>query len=187
MANAFKNAPSTIIPLLSTDTRLDMIDYFTSNMSTPSKNQWGGKSVIDAMTPESMHIVLTPASELQIIALPAGADSLIAVISTVSTPAPDSKMTVYSSDWRQNLTAKTFTAPDIKDWLTDEGRRNSDMVEMHLPFMLVSYVYEPASKMLTLTNNSQSFLAQEVYEMLQPYLRETLTYHWNGKKFEAVK
>ncbi len=187
VANAFKNAPANIIPLLSTDARLDMIDYFTSNMSTPSNNEQGGKSRIDAMSNESMHIILTPASELQIVALPAGADTLIAVISTVSTPAPDSKMTIYSSDWRQNLTAKSFSQPDVKEWLTDEGKRHADEVEMQLPFMLVSYAYDPANRTLTMTNNSESFLAREIYDMIRPYLRETLIYRWNGKKFEAAK
>ena len=187
VANAFKNAPSNVIPLLSTDARLDMIDYFTSNMSTPSKNEQGGKSRIDAMSNESMHIILTPASQLQIVALPAGADSLIAVISTVITPAPDSKMTVYSGDWQRNLTAKTFAQPDLKEWLTNEGKNHADEVEIQLPFMLVSYAYDPESKTLTMTNNSESFLAREVYDMIRPYLRESLTYRWNGKKFEAVR
>ena len=187
VANAFKNAPASIIPLLSTDARLDMIDYFTSNMSTPSNNTQGGKSRIDALSPESMHVILTPASELQIVALPAGADSLIAIISTVNTPAPDSKISVYSADWRQNLTAKTFAEPDIRQWLTDEGKRHADEVEMQLPFMLVSYIYDPATATLTMTNNSESFLAREVYETISAYLRPTLAYRWNGKKFEPVR
>ncbi|MDE6039737.1 MAG: DUF3256 family protein, partial [Paramuribaculum sp.] len=40
---------------------------------------------------------------------------------------------------------------------------------------------------LTMTNNSESFLAREVYETISAYLRPTLVYRWNGKKFEPVR
>lgn len=187
VVEAFKSAPKTVIPLLNQSTRLDMLDYFNSDLETPSENLINGKSRITAITERTISIELTPASTLQIIALPAANKEYVALISTLATPAPDSKMTIYTDDWKQNVTDRLFRAPEISDWLTPEGRKKVDRVEMALPFMLVSYGFDPATQTLTLTNNSSSFLASEVYEDIEPLMLKELVYRWNGKKFEAAK
>ncbi len=58
---------------------------------------------------------------------------------------------------------------------------------MQVPFMLVSYKYDPASGQLVLTNNISKFLDKEVYESISPYLVQQLVYTWNGGKFERKK
>lgn len=187
VSEAFKNAPSSVLPLLSKNTRLDMLDYFNSGMSTPSRNELGGNALIEQMTDESMTLKMSSASAVQIALLPYGDDAYVALISTVNTPAPDSKLTVYSFDWTEDLTDRVFKLPDMTEWLTNEGKKNAGEVDLMVPFLLVSYSYDPESKSLTLTNNSSSFLSDEIYNMVKPYLHDTLIYTWNGKKFEPRK
>lgn len=187
VVDAFASAPASVIPLLPHATRLDMLDYFNSGMTTPSNNLMNGKSRITQLTDRYINIDLTPASTLQLVVLPAANKEYTAVISTIATPSPDSRMTIYSSDWQQTLTDKLFRTPQLKDWLTPEGKKKADEIEMLLPFMLVSYTYDPTTQKLTLTNNSSSFLAREVYEDIKPYLVDSISYIWNGKKFETVK
>lgn len=187
VAEAFKTAPSGLLPLLAKNTRLDMIDYFNSGMDTPSKNELGGNSRIESMTDESIILTVSSASKAQLATLPYGNETLVAFISTVETPASDSKMSVFTFDWSQDLTEKTFKEPEIKDWLTAEGKKKDSEVEAMMPFMLVAYSYDPATKILTLTNNSASFISDDVYKIVSPYIKKQLTYRWNGKKFEPVK
>ncbi len=187
VADAFKTAPSSLLPLLDKNTRLDMLDYFNSGMDTPSKNELGGNSRIEAMTDESILLTVSSASKAQLAALPYGNETLVAFISTVETPASDSKMNVFTFDWSQDLTEKTFKEPEIKDWLTDEGKKKESEVEAMVPFMLVAYSYDPATRILTLTNNSASFISDDVYKIVSPYLKKQLTYRWNGKKFQPAK
>lgn len=187
VAEAFKTAPSGLLPLLAKNTRLDMIDYFNSGMDTPSKNELGGNSRIESMTDESIILTVSSASKAQLATLPYGNETLVAFISTVETPASDSKMSVFTFDWSQDLTEKTFKEPEIKDWLTDEGKKKDSEVEAMMPFMLVAYSYDPATKILTLTNNSASFISDDVYKIVSPYIKKQLTYRWNGKKFEPLK
>lgn len=187
VADAFKTAPSGLLPLLAKNTRLDMIDYFNSGMDTPSKNELGGNSRIESMTDESIILTVSSASKAQLATLPYGNETLVAFISTVETPASDSKMSVFTFDWSQDLTEKTFKEPEIKDWLTAEGKKKDSEVEAMMPFMLVAYSYDPATKILTLTNNSASFISDDVYKIVSPYIKKQLTYRWNGKKFEPVK
>lgn len=186
-AGAFTKAPRQVFPMLDNNARLDMVDYFNSGMTTPSTNALKGKSRITALAPLSMTISMTEASDYQLALLPAGSDTIIAVITTVATPAPDSKMALYTKDWTANVTAKRFNKPLLRDWLTPEGRNNSDDVESLVPFLLISYSYDPDTATLTLTNNTGSFLSEEIYETVQPYLLSSLSYRWDGKKFAPVK
>lgn len=180
---AFASIPDRLMPLLDKNTRLDMIDYFNSGSSKASKNAMAGKSRITAITPEHVMIELTGASTCEIAVLPAGNDTLIAVINTVSTPAPDSKLRVYSSDWANELTDKVFTSPVLQDWLTDDGKKNLAEVETMVPFMLAGGTFEPQGPTYVLTNKVSEFLTDEVYKPMANYFKPSLSYRWNGKKF----
>lgn len=187
--HAFMSAPKAVLPMLDRNTRLDMLDYHSSGMSVKSTNALRGKSAITGLSPETVSIEMTEVSDYLIAVLPPknGADTLVAVIATMKTPAPDSKFTVYSSDWSQVVTSSVFVRPDLKDWLTEQGRRNRADVEDMVPFLLVSYAYDPSTRILTLTNNTEQFLSPEVYEIVRDDLRGEIKYTWNGRKFEKSR
>lgn len=181
---AFANAPQNIFPLLDYNTKLDMIDYFNSGMATPSKNAMDGKSRITALSPHKLVVSMTDASTYELAVVPtADGDTLIAVITTVATPAPDSQLTMFTKDWSSNVTGSVFSKPALIDWLTDDSKDNIGEVEGIVPFMLIGYSYDPAAKTLTMTNNTGKFVSPELYEMVSPSLKSSITYKWNGKKF----
>lgn len=181
---AFTEAPQSVFPLLNLDARLDMIDYFESGMANTSKNAMEGQSRITAMTPDKVSISMSEASDYELCLLPtADGDTAIAVIATVATPAPDSRMSVYSKDWSKNLTSGAFSKPVLSDWLSEEGKERAAEVEGLVPFLLISYSYDPASGVLTLTNNTGRFLSSDIYEIVKPCLKDSITYKWNGKQF----
>lgn len=183
---AFVNAPKEVFPLIDRITRMDMIEYFKSGMATPSSNNVNGKSRITGLSPESLSVEMSGASDYQLAMIPAGSDSIIALITTVKSPASDSRIEFFAKDWSRMSDASVFTRPELTDWLTPEGRKNSDDVTAFVPFLLVSYSYDPASQTLTLTNNTAKFLSADVYEIVSGYLKPQLVYRWNGKKFVAV-
>lgn len=183
---AFVDAPRTVFPLLDRDAKLDMVDYYNSGLATPTKNVMDGKSLITSMAPMKLNVTMTDASCYEVDLLPtADGDTLIALIGTVATPAPDSQMTIYAKDWRSNVTQNYFTKPVLADWLTAEGKSRSGEVEGLVPFLLIGYTYDPGSKTFTLTNNTRRFLSADVYEIVEPCLKQSMTYSWNGKKFVA--
>lgn len=185
--SAFKSAPAGVFPMIDESARLDMIDYYNSPTNVGATNVFSGRSRITEIVPGSMRIAMTSASRYQLVELPVAADTLVAVITTILTPAPDSKIAVYGSDWTIIPTEKVFKTPEMKDWLTDIGKKNKKVVESLVPFMLVGYDFDPSTMTLTLVNNMQSYLSEEVYDKVKPYLHEKLAYRWNGKKFETVK
>lgn len=185
-SEAFASAPSVVFPLLERNARLDMIDYFNSGSSTPSKNKLSGQARITAITDKTLSFAMSGASSYDVIVLPCGGDEIIALIETVATPVPDSNISFYDTDWNK-LDGKYLEVPQLKHWLTDEGKENQSMVEVMMPFMLVGYEYDAETAMLTLTNNVSQFLSEDIYSQISPYLRSSLTYKWNGKRFDRVK
>lgn len=186
---AFVSAPHTVLPMLDNNTRLDMLDYYSSGMDVKSTNALRGKSAIKSVSPETIAIEMTEVSDYTLALLPSknGSDTLVAVIATMATPVHDSRFEVYSSDWAQELTDEVFIPPVLRDWLTDTGRAKAADVEVAVPFMLVAYTYDPAQRLLTLTNNTAQFLSSDVKAEIDGSLKTRLQYQWNGHKFELLR
>ncbi|MDE7410510.1 MAG: DUF3256 family protein [Paramuribaculum sp.] len=180
---AFRTAPRSVLPMLDTNTRLDMIDYYNSSDNKGAANSLGGRSRVTSMKPERIDISMTDATTYSICVIPSGSDSIIALITTVATPATDSKISFYRSDWTPITTSDIFVKPVFDDWLNANGKKNRDEVESTVPFMLTGFDYDPASLTLTITNNTGSFMPKEIYEMVAGDLYPSLTYKFNGKKF----
>ncbi len=180
-ADAFTSAPPSVFPLLDRNTRLDMVDYFSGGLSTPSANLLQGKSAITSIEPSSLKVRMTDSSTAQVIVLAAGSDTVIGLISTVATPGLDSSVSFYDKSWKPLPADRYFAKPGWKDWVT-QGAKVED-VTMHTPFMLASYEYDPATSVLTVTNNLSKFLDPDIYEIIATSLRPSLVYRWTGKKF----
>lgn len=184
---AFTSAPGSVFPLLDSNTRLDMVDYYNSGLSTSSTNSLSGQSVITSMSDKELSAKMTDASTMQVIILDNGSEPVIGLISTVATPGLDSKISFFDSKWNPLPADRFFSVPSLKLWLSDEGKDNEAEVTMQVPFMLASYVFDPATGTLTATNNLSTFLDSDIYSIIGPYLRDKLVYTWNGKKFAPVK
>lgn len=184
--SAFINAPRQVVPMIDSLTRLDMIDYFVSGLETPSTNALGGNSRVTALDDEMVSFITTEASRRDIIMLPSGRDTVIAVITTIMLPTPDSTIDFYTADWRPASGKKYFTVPSVKDWLTEAGRRNRQPVDDALQFMTASYEYSPEEAILTLTNNVGGVLSREDSTAVAPLMKHELRYRWNCKKFSPL-
>lgn len=186
-ADFFTSAPQSVFPLLDRNTRLDMVDYFNSGMTTPSQNKLDGRSVITEMTPESVTVKMTDASAIQLVALKGEKGTIIALINTVATPALDSSIKFFDSKWTPIKQSDCFAKPDWNEWLTESGRKNKDDVMMQVPFILASYRIDPSTFVLTLTNNLSRFLDKEIFDDITPYINLQLTYTWVGSKFKLSR
>ena len=52
--DVFRQMPDSLMPYLSTNNRLDFIDFLDSNMKAEVKNQFDGKSEMTVMTDDSL-------------------------------------------------------------------------------------------------------------------------------------
>ena len=185
-SSAFTAAPRSVFPMLDNNTRLDMVDYFNSGMSTPSNNLLDGQSKVTAITPTVLTAKIAETSEATVVVLnPDSSSPVIMLIQTVATPGLDSKISFYTQDWTPlNPASKYFVAPELTDWIAPSAKGSEGMVMAASPFMLASASVDDAGTTLTLTNNLSSFLDPEVYSSISSSLLPTLTYPWDGKKFK---
>lgn len=183
-ADIFAEAPQEIFPLLEPSVRLDMVDYYRSNLATPSANTLDGRSVITEMTPSSLTVKLTESSACQIALLPAGSDTIVALVSTVAAPALDSTVSFYDTSWKP-FRSKPFEAPGWKQWaVTPADARELPTL---VPFMLASARIDPETYTLTLTPTLDRFIDEDTYAGISPLLRPSLTYRWTGKRYTPAK
>ena len=101
---------------ISATTRLDMLDYAHSGLTTPSNNRQGGVARIISVSDKS--IKLTPATsvEASLDVLTTGKDTVLMVIETLPLPQQDSRISFYDTQWRPVKKAPLDT-PKLSDWM----------------------------------------------------------------------
>lgn len=184
---AFVFAPESVFPLLNKNTRLDMIDYFNSGSATPSKNKLSGNSRVTSIKFNDLQFEMNASSSYHIVILHLNkGEEIVALIETVKTPATDSKISFYTTEWKK-IDGKYFSEPELEDWLTSEGKKKIKDVEVLVPFMLVGYEFDTMNGELILNNNIKSMLSEDVYDSVASYFKSQLKYSWTGKQFKLIK
>lgn len=123
MREAFKQAPQSLMPYLTENDRLDLIDFLDSGMKAEVTNQLGGKSELLLLTDRFLSLKLSQGLSMKMRLLDTAQpiDSVSQVICLVRTYGIDcreSTVQFYSLQWRQlpavdyadDLPQETFVA-----------------------------------------------------------------------------
>lgn len=132
----------------------------------------------------NMELAFENGFEYQVVRLEKG---IVALIKTHVIPQQDSEIVFFDENHTSLSADKYFKVPKLKDWLTDEGKKNRKIVEQKVPFLIVKYHYDPKTSILTLTNNLKDYFIINEWDELAPYFKSELKYKWNKKKFNQLK
>ncbi len=183
----FVEAPPEVFQLIVPNTRLDMVDYFKAGMDRKSANAAGGECVLLSVEPQSVMLQAGDGILCQFFVLEGSKKPLIGVIETLSTPGEDSSMKFYTSDWVPVDAKKgIFRQPTLSDWANGDKATIAQAQEQ-LPFILVSYSYDPNTQTLTATNNMASYYHPTDTPDSLGKLRQTITYKWDARRDAFVK
>lgn len=177
----FVEAPDSVVRLLPQATRMDMLDYFRYGSDRPSINNLGGDSRILSEKASVMSYQLSSRATMQIAVLPAGRDTVVAVVETLLTPASDSRIKFYDKDWKP--VKSPLKMPRRDDWLTEEGRAHADEFALAMPFDLVGAAFDPEGTTLTLTFGASRYLSPSDNERMRGWFRSSMVYDIGGGKF----
>lgn len=184
--NAFVSAPDGVLPTISGDLRLDMLDYYHSGYNRSVENDFGEPVKIDTITSDRIVVRVADNSHVEMSLLPLSAkDTAVVVISTLEVPAATSFVKVYHGDWVEYSDVLPFHA--LADWVMPQGKPKMADIENKVPFITAKLTFDPATCLLTAVNTLHQYFTPEDYAELKPYLRPALTYKWNGKKFRLLK
>jgi len=99
MKQIFQTLPDSILPSLSKNDRLDLIDLYENKMQNEVNNQLRGKSRMTVLTENLTKIQLSELAEVQLCKLPTPDSYLICMIHSVKADAWDSNTRFYNPDW----------------------------------------------------------------------------------------
>ena len=108
MRDVFKQMPDTLLPTLSENNRLDMLDFMASNMKAEVTNRLGGKSEMTLLTDSTLSIQMSKALKVDMLLLtPATSadpesEDVICLIETFGTDSLSLESTVrfYTPTWQ---------------------------------------------------------------------------------------
>ena len=179
--DVFAAAPDSIFPLLTTNNRLDCIDLIENNMKATVKNKLEQKAEMTALTDSYLQI---KPSERSVVEIKMLNDSVFCLINTCLGPAPDSRISFFTRDWKPYET--TFPMPHATDFWTsvpDSLAREANFAQRSLEDLLLIQISADKDKPeITLTLQT-SELAGKEKEIAQKYV-QPLRFRWTGKGFE---
>ncbi len=107
IADYFRNIPDDLLPTLSDNNRLDMLDFMAVDMDAVVTNQLGGKSEMTSLTDSTLTIRMSGALQVDILLLkveePVDEDSIaICMIETFGSDSLslESRVSYFTSSWR---------------------------------------------------------------------------------------
>lgn len=178
----FVEMPDTLLPLLTTNDRKDLIDFWDARMTTPVTNRLDGKSRITALTDDFLSLNLTGSSSMQIKRLPCseGGDTLLCVINTVGGKVSNSRLRIFDNSWRE-VDVCYFERPAIKDFFTpsDSVAEALDICDIYLVRLSLSAGNDTLRAYYTMPH----YMTRADSARIAPQLR-TLYYRWTGRRFE---
>lgn len=182
-ADFFVSAPDEMLPLLPQNTRLDMLDYFSSGMSTFSPNATRGNARIVLNEPSKLQAVLSRDSNIQIALVATEKDTLLAVIETVLTPVADSSVAFYDKSWQPLNIAMPSATP--LDFVPDSLRKEASGCEM--PDVAFSTVdFEPESGLFVVNNTTAGYYAEQDRPKGLALMSTSIKYTLSGKRLRKV-
>ena len=116
MRDVLRTMPDSVVPYLTENNRLDMIDFVESNMESVVTNALGGKSQMQQLTDQYLSIQLNESSTIamRLLDVPAPVDSLnqiLCVVRTYGSDIRESTVAFYSLAWRPLPQASYFSQP----------------------------------------------------------------------------
>lgn len=181
-ADFFVDAPHEVVPVLARNTRLDMLDYFRAGLQTSSANSLDGKSRVIAESPEAVTVQLSRDASMQIAVLPAGRDTVLAVIRTVLTPLADSNITFYDARTWEPLRRQP-PMPGAVEFLAPGKSLKGAAVP---PFLFVRAEYRPEDNTFRFTNTTEGFYVSGDRPDGLALLRPVINMKYTPRKFVEV-
>lgn len=116
IAELFKQMPDELLPYLTTNNRLDMIDFMEARMKAEVTNLLESKSEMTALTDSALSVRLSDALSVDMRLTTRGDSTVVCLTKTYQTLSRQTEVVnyYYSTDWRLiegPFTVSTFSVP----------------------------------------------------------------------------
>ena len=174
----FARLPITEFSLLTTNNRLDLLDYANSGMTARVENLYRGNTELTVKKADYLHIAMTPVSRVEMFLLPYHeVDTIIGILSTITSPVEESKFNFYNLEG--NPIAINFPIPTPHS-LVDSTKLSSSQLEL-IDFLSakVSYLYDEKTFVCQISMKS---IPIEEKKKIETRIQE-VRFKWDGEIF----
>ncbi len=187
IVESFTSMPSTLIPTVEKNRRLDLIDLFRANQTATVANLLGGSSTLTCLQDSLLTLDLSSQSRVSIRLLTDNkGEALHILVRTACAPACDSHVEFYTADWKELPAEKYIRAIDLTEFLqfpdTLSPAEQEELRQL-VNIRLLEYSFTPVGY-LQITPSWEEYLDTERFKRIAPYLRDSVILRWNGKRFE---
>ena len=185
----FASEPDDIFLLVPHTARLDLLDYYDSGQRVEMTNRLGSGTQLVELDSAYLKIRTSESRTVELLMIPYSShDTILAVIETVLTPVPDSRLRFFNSNWVQLKTIRPLNPmPTLDDFfLPQAGKDKRRELTDRLPFTLIEMTFTgERHDRLTVRHNLQQFLSKQEFALFAPWLKSEIHYTV-GKKFKKI-
>ncbi len=178
--------PGRVFADLSAGTRAEMLAYYIGGRVVPKDTDLGEKAQLDTVTNDYLRITTSVCRSVQLRLLTRGGrDTVVAVVETVKTPVPDSRISFYDTRWRE-LSAKRVMGrvPQLADFVrrgVDAKRAAEALADVDFPMITLDFE-GPGFGSLAARQRLKEFYSASDYKRLEPVLTDVVRYAVSGAK-----
>lgn len=184
-ADFFTSAPEGVVPLVSQTTRLDLYDYYKFGSDKSMENRLGGECCVISDQPNLIEVQPSKDVVMQIGVIPVANDTLIAVVTTVKTPAEISDLQVFDKDWEPK-SKYALPSLSVADWSLP-GYDGETQISTIMPFVPIKMAIDTETEILVLTNTASQQLSESDFRALEPFLIKNKKYKFSAKRLIEQK
>lgn len=182
--------PDDVLLLVPQSVRLDMMDYYDSGQTPSLSSRLGNDARMLVMDSAYVKLQTSEVRTVEMLMLQySRRDTILAVIETVKTPVPDSRLRFFNSNWVELTSlAPLKKMPTLEDFFLSSVKKDKRQELLsRLPFTMIELTFEGESHdRLVVRHGLAQFLSKDEYKLFAPYVRSTVTYQISGAKFKRV-
>lgn len=189
MRELFVSMPDSVLPLLTKNNRLDMLDFIDSNMKATVRNRLDRESELVSIDSNSFSLSYTANSDIEV-RLFYYRDSIpvICMIHTVKAPVSDSRIRFFDTGWNAVDGSRLIAEPKLDDFVLKGTGVNRKLTGKFLnasEMRTIKAGFAQNMECIEFCYTGIEFLeTDEFAACIRP---EPLRYAWNGKRFVPVR
>ena len=182
----FVAMPDSLCTLLTAVNRADLVDFMANHMKAEVDNRLSGRTRMTQLSSSYLRLQHSDLAQWQMKLLPTQqGDTLICVVETVLTPVVDSHLLLYDTDWNALPLDRVLPqTPTLSDFLSPEAHAIFQSQNASAALLLTEATFTPDENQLVIRFTTPDSVDAEVRKRLEPYLTSSITYHWQGNRFE---
>lgn len=190
MTDLFKHMPDSLIPYLTENNRLDLIDYTIAGMQAVVTDKFESSVTLDTLCATYLRLSVSEslAVEMKVLPRQSSADSISHIVCVAHTYGSNAKETVlrfYDTSWQPLSIPDPLESLDASSFLANpqSGAAAAPADAVPMPdLVMLSARLSPLSNTLLVTPSFSPVSTEETEKISSMFVNKSL--HWNGVMFK---